>query len=252
MNIVSLILLLIIIGGICGIVYIIVYNNLQAYTLKINEAEGLIDELLRKKYDDILMMKDIIIEETDVPEKSFDEVVKLKKQNLSSFDLERKLSVYNNLIVKINSDYDMYYNGGEYATIDYLNINGLYIVCQNAIRSLTIDGASSTIFEGAGVLIPIATLQKFETLIVITDMNNNVTHYSILNLDYALKPVTYDSWHDKLIAISKFNNWYSFAFYTCFFLQESLTRTDGIPVDVKNQIQYMSLLNEDFYNTKGV
>ena len=101
MNIVSLILLLIIIGGICGIVYIIVYNNLQAYTLKINEAEGLIDELLRKKYDDILMMKDIIIEETDVPEKSFDEVVKLKKQNLSSFDLERKLTEYNNLIIKI-------------------------------------------------------------------------------------------------------------------------------------------------------
>lgn len=106
MNIVSLILLLIIIGGICGIVYIIVYNNLQAYTLKINEAEGLIDELLRKKYDDILMIKDIIIEETDVPEKSFDEVVKLKKQNLSSFDLERKLTEYNNLIIKINADYD--------------------------------------------------------------------------------------------------------------------------------------------------
>ena len=106
MNIVSLILLLIIIGGICGIVYIIVYNNLQAYTLKINEAEGLIDELLRKKYDDILMIKDIIIEETDVPEKSFDEVVKLKKQNLSSFDLERKLTEYNNLIIKINDDYD--------------------------------------------------------------------------------------------------------------------------------------------------
>ena len=106
MNIVSLILLLIIIGGICGIVYIIVYNNLQAYTLKINEAEALIDELLRKKYDNILMMKDIIIEETDVPEKSFDEVVKLKKQNLSSFDLERKLNEYNNLIIKINGDYD--------------------------------------------------------------------------------------------------------------------------------------------------
>ena len=106
MNAVSIILLLIIIGGICGIVYVIVYNNLQAYTLKINEAEGLIDELLRKKYDDILMIKDIIIEETDVPEKSFDEVVKLKKQNLSSFDLERKLTEYNNLIIKINDDYD--------------------------------------------------------------------------------------------------------------------------------------------------
>lgn len=152
---------------------------------------------------------------------------------------------------KINSDYDIYYKGGEYATIDYLNMNGLYIVCQNAIRSLTIDGESSTIFEGAGVLIPIATLQKFETLIVITDMNNNVTHYSILNLDYALKPVTYNSWSNKLNTLLNFNNWYSFAFYTCFFLQESLTRTDGTPVDIKNQIQYMSLLNTDFYNLKG-
>ena len=149
---------------------------------------------------------------------------------------------------KINSDYDMYYKGGEYATIDYLNMNGLYIVCQNAIRSLTIDGENSTIFVGSGVLIPSATLRKFETRIVITDTNNNVTHYSILNLDYALKPVTYDSWANKLKTLVNFNNWYAFAFYTCYFLQESLTRTDGTSVDVKNQVEYMSLLNTDFYN----
>ena len=152
---------------------------------------------------------------------------------------------------KINSDYDMYYKGGEYATIEYLNMNGLYIVCPNAIRSLTIDGESSTIFNGSGVLIPSATLRKFETRIVITDTNNNVTHYSILNLEYALKPVTYDSWANKLNTLVSFNNWYAFAFYTCYFLHESLTRTDGTPVDVKNQIQYMSLLNTDFYNMKG-
>lgn len=152
---------------------------------------------------------------------------------------------------KINSDYDMYYKGGEYAVIDYLNPNGLYIVCQNAIRSLTIDGESSTIFEGSGVLIPTSTLKKFETLIVINDMNNNVTHYSILNLDYALKPVTYNSWANKLNTLLNFNNWYSFAFYTCYFLQESLTRTDGTAVDIKNQVEYMSLLNTDFYNLKG-
>ena len=152
---------------------------------------------------------------------------------------------------KINSDYDMYYKGGEYAVIDYLNPNGLYIVCQNAIRSLTIDRESSTIFEGSGVLIPTSTLKKFETLIVITDMNNNVTHYSILNLDYALKPVTYNSWANKLNTLLNFNNWYSFAFYTCYFLQESLTRTDGTAVDIKNQVEYMSLLNTDFYNLKG-
>lgn len=152
---------------------------------------------------------------------------------------------------KINSDYDMYYKGGEYAVIDYLNPNGLYIVCQNAIRSLTIDGKSSDIFEGSGVFIPIVTLHKFETLIVINDMNSNVTHYSILNLDYALKPVTYNSWANKLNTLLNFNNWYSFAFYTCYFLQESLTRTDGTAVDIKNQVEYMSLLNTDFYNLKG-
>lgn len=152
---------------------------------------------------------------------------------------------------KINSAYDMYYKGGEYAVIGYLNPNGLYIVCQNAIKSLTIDGKSSDIFEGSGVLIPIATLQKFETLIVINDVNGNVTHYSILNLDYALKPVTYNSWANKLNTLLNFNNWYSFAFYTCYFLQESLTRTDGTAVDIKNQVEYMSLLNTDFYNLKG-
>ena len=176
-----------------------------------------------------------------------------QKNGINWQTLETLCKAYYSLegYTKINTEYDMYYKGGEYATIDYLNMNGLYIVCQNAIRSLTIDGESSTIFVGSGVLIPSATLRKFETHIVITDTNNNVTHYSILNLDYALKPVTYDSWANKLNTLVNFNNWYAFAFYTCYFLQESLTRTDGTSVDVKNQVEYMSLLNTDFYNLKG-
>lgn len=177
-----------------------------------------------------------------------------QKNGINWQTLETLCKAYYSLegYTKINIDYDMYYKGGgEYATIDYLNINGLYIVCGNAIRSLTIDGESSTIFVGSGVLIPSATLQKFETRIVIIDTNNNVTHYSILNLDYALKPVTYDSWAKKLNTLLNFNNWYAFAFYTCYFLQESLTRTDGTAVDIKNQVEYMSLLNTDFYNLKG-
>lgn len=151
---------------------------------------------------------------------------------------------------KINGDYDMYYKGGEYATIDYLNTNGLYIVCDNAIQTITVDGEYQR-FDGSGYLIKFEILQKFETVVIITDVNNNVTHYSILNLDYALKPVTYNSWSNKLNALLNFNNWYSFAFYTCYFLQESLTRTDGTAVDIKNQVEYMSLLNTDFYNLKG-
>ena len=52
-------------------------------------------------------MKDVIFEETDLNKKTFDEVIKLKKLNLSSFDFERKLTEFNNLIIKINGDYDV-------------------------------------------------------------------------------------------------------------------------------------------------
>lgn len=218
-----------------------------------------IDEIYKELYDLIMNGNDVIYSPVDGFLKSTKDVIFdisniiQQKNGINWKTLETLCKADYSLTgyTKINSDYDMYYKGGEYATIDYLNMNGLYIVCQNAIRSLTIDGESSTIFEGSGVLIPSATLRKFETRIVITDTNNNVTHYSILNLEYALKPVTYDSWANKLKTLVNFNNWYAFAFYTCYFLQESLTRTDGTSVDVKNQVEYMSLLNTDFYNMKG-
>lgn len=218
-----------------------------------------IDEIYKELYDLIMNGNDVIYSPVDGFLKSVKDVIfdisniVQQKNGINWQTLETLCKADYSLegYAKINSDYDMYYKGGEYATIDYLNMNGLYIVCQNAIRSLTIDGESSTIFVGSGVLIPSATLRKFETRIVITDTNNNVTHYSILNLDYALKPVTYDSWANKLKTLVNFNNWYAFAFYTCYFLQESLTRTDGTSVDVKNQVEYMSLLNTDFYNLKG-
>lgn len=218
-----------------------------------------IDEIYKELYDLIMNGNDVIYSPVDGFLKSVKDVIfdisniVQQKNGINWNTLEKLCKVDYSLTgyTKINSDYDMYYKGGEYAVIDYLNPNGLYIVCQNAIRSLTINGESSTIFEGAGVLIPLTSLQKFETIIVITDVNNNVTHYNILNLNYALKPVTYNSWANKLNTLLNFNNWYSFAFYTCYFLQESLTRTDGTAVDIKNQVEYMSLLNTDFYNLKG-
>ncbi len=91
--------------GIIGIIYIIVYNNLQSNKIKINEAEGIIDELLRKKYDLLNLMKNLIIDEAKLPEKTFNDY-KLKGLNISSFDFERKLTEYNNLIDKIKLDYE--------------------------------------------------------------------------------------------------------------------------------------------------
>ena len=56
MILVSIILLLIIIVGIFAIAYVITYNNLVNYKIKIEKAEGIIDENLRQKYDLIAKM----------------------------------------------------------------------------------------------------------------------------------------------------------------------------------------------------
>ena len=52
----SFILVLIIIVGIIAIAYVITYNNLVNYKIKIEKAEGIIDENLRQKYDLIVKM----------------------------------------------------------------------------------------------------------------------------------------------------------------------------------------------------
>ena len=102
----TILLTIVALVGIVGIAYIIIYNNLQANKIKINEAESIIDELLRKKYDLLNMIKMLVLEETGLPEKTFDEYKKIKEINISSFDFERKLTEYNDLINKIKSDYD--------------------------------------------------------------------------------------------------------------------------------------------------
>lgn len=107
---VSVLLTIIIMFGIIGIVYVIFYNNLQAYRIKINEAESIIDELLRKKYDLINLIKDVIIDETKLPQKTFAEFTELKDINISSFDFERKLTDFNQLIDKIKDDHKKLYS----------------------------------------------------------------------------------------------------------------------------------------------
>ena len=52
METVLLTILILIVISVVG--YILLYNNLQAYNIKINEAESIIDDLLRKKYDTLI------------------------------------------------------------------------------------------------------------------------------------------------------------------------------------------------------
>ena len=77
-GIMTILLTIVILVGVVTIIYIVNFNNLQAYKIKINEAESIIDDLLRKKYDNLLLIKDVIVEETDVDAKVFDELKKFK------------------------------------------------------------------------------------------------------------------------------------------------------------------------------
>lgn len=105
--VITALLIIIAFFGIIGIIYIFIFNNLQTYKIKINESESIIDDLLRKKYDTLVLLKDVILDETELPDKTFDEFKKIKEQNISSFDFERKLSEFNALINKIKTDYDI-------------------------------------------------------------------------------------------------------------------------------------------------
>lgn len=190
--------------------------------------------------DAIFDMANVVQQKNGVNWKTLETLCNNEEYNLTGFN-------------KVNNNYNIYYKGGEHTKITYLGSEGISIHSDVSIKTFIVDGENSTNFRGGTASAELNTLQKFETTMVITDINDTITHYTFINMDYFVpSKVTYDSWHDKLIAISKFNNWYSFAFYTCYFLQESLTRTNGNPVDIKNQIEYMSLLNEDFYDKKGV
>ena len=105
-SVLTIVLTIVAFVGIIAIIYIIVYNSLQSSKIKINEAESIIDELLRNKYDNLNLIKDVILDETKLPEKTFDDFNKVKEMNISSFDFERRLAEFNALINKIRNDYE--------------------------------------------------------------------------------------------------------------------------------------------------
>lgn len=102
---ITIILTIVILIGVVLIIYVMLYNNLQAHKIKINEAESVVDELLRRKYDLFVKIKKIILDNTDVNKKVFVDLNTLKEKNFSSFDFERNLTKINALMDQIKSDY---------------------------------------------------------------------------------------------------------------------------------------------------
>ncbi len=97
-------LIIIIIVGILAIIYSIVYNNLVGFKLKIEKAEGIIDESLRKKYD-LIAKINIAIKKVVKKKDYLKEYIDLKNKKISNYELDRKLTEAHNIILEVQGDH---------------------------------------------------------------------------------------------------------------------------------------------------
>ena len=100
-----LILFIIVFFGSLGIVYVLIYNKLQGFIIRINESESIIDESLRIRYDLIISGKNIIQDNIDNKFDLFEELENCKKKNISNFEFDRKSTECINLIFQLKKDY---------------------------------------------------------------------------------------------------------------------------------------------------
>lgn len=118
MKIILLIILIsIIIIGYIIIEYIFKYNKLQEMNIKINEAESIIDNELRNKYDLIMKSSSTINKLLKKEVTYFKELEQLKNENISAFDIDRKITEGETLISQIRNDYRSLEDNEDYNNI---------------------------------------------------------------------------------------------------------------------------------------
>ncbi len=98
-------LFIIIIVGALAILYVYQYNKLQHSKTKIDHAEGLIDESLRERYDLLVKADKFIQSELKSDKTYFTGLDKVKKEDISNFDLDRKLTEYIGILEQVKLDY---------------------------------------------------------------------------------------------------------------------------------------------------
>lgn len=105
MNFFFLFLILTIIGSSIAIVYIGYYNKMQYLKTKLENAESIIDETLRSRYD-VLLRADTIVKSTLKDNKEyFKEYIRLKEKKITNFDMDRKLKEAFTILSKFKDDY---------------------------------------------------------------------------------------------------------------------------------------------------
>lgn len=104
MKLAVIILLLIIVIGLIAILYVITYNSLVEYKIKIEKAESIIDDSLRQKYD-IIAKLNVLIKKVVTKKDYLKEYIELKEKRISNYELDRKLTEAVNIIFEVKNDY---------------------------------------------------------------------------------------------------------------------------------------------------
>lgn len=99
-------LLIVIAVSILAIIYINSYNDLQYLKTKIEQAESVIDESLRNKYDLLVKANSIIKKELKTKKEYLKGLTSLKDKKISNFDFDRTLVEYHNTINDLINDHE--------------------------------------------------------------------------------------------------------------------------------------------------
>ena len=154
--------ILIILFCVLSLVYMLMYNKLNDLIIRINEVETNIDTNLRNKYDLINRSISIIKGNTDIENKVFDEIVKLRSRKISNFELERKLTVAYNEFLTIKEKYPDLKNSEELVKIT-MNIEditeNLYTLIEYYNNNITTYNKLITLFPTNIV----AKINKYKT-----------------------------------------------------------------------------------------
>ena len=127
----SIILILIIILGIIAIFYIITYNTIITYKIKIEKAEGIIDEDLRKKYD-IIAEANVFVKKVVTKKDYLKEYMELKDKRISNYELDRKLTEAYTLLLELKNDHSELDNKDFNKLLKDINvINEDLVSCKN-------------------------------------------------------------------------------------------------------------------------
>ena len=112
-------LLIVIAVSILAMIYINSYNDLQYLKTKIEQAESVIDESLRNKYDLIVKANSLIKKELKSKKDYLKNINSLKKQKNSNFEFDRILIEYQGTINDLISDHEKLSNNRDLNNILY-------------------------------------------------------------------------------------------------------------------------------------